>query len=78
MVGRSMHESIEYKKSVEKERPILTAEPKIIAIDGIDGAGKTTLAKILSKKIAVRFGREVAVLKFNLSGGPKQKNLADI
>ena len=28
---------IEYKRSVEKERPQLTAEPRLVTIDGVDG-----------------------------------------
>ena len=30
----------EYKESVEKERPLLTAEPRLITIDGVDGREK--------------------------------------
>lgn len=40
----------EYKKSVERERPILTAEPHLITIDGVDGLGKSIIAKKTCRK----------------------------
>lgn len=42
---KSLNQFIEYKQSIEIERPILTIEPKLITIDGVDGSGKSIIAK---------------------------------
>ena len=47
---------IEYKRSVEKESPFLTAEPNLITIDGVDGTGESTIARKLAEKLQERFG----------------------
>jgi len=67
----------EYKKSVERERPLLTAESRLITIDGVDGTGKSTIAKKLAKKLQERFGEDKVILvsATNLSGSPKREKL---
>ena len=67
----------EYKESVEKERPLLTAEPRLITIDGVDGLGKSTIAKKLANKLCERFGEEKIILASatKLIGSPKQDKL---
>lgn len=71
---------IEYKRSVEKERPFLTVEPNLITIDGIDGAGKSTIARKLVKKLQERFGEDKVMLVdiTNLRGSQKQERLRHI
>lgn len=67
----------EYKKSVEKERPLLTAEPRLITIDGVDGLGKSTIAKKLAKKLQEHFGEDKVTLVnvTKLSGSPKRERI---
>lgn len=65
---------IEYKRSVEKERPFLTAEPNLITIDGIDGAGKSTIARKLPKNcknVSVKI--KLCLLISQISEGVKNK-----
>lgn len=71
---------IEYKRSIEKERPTLSAEPNLITIDGLDGAGKSTIAQKLVEKLQERFGADKVILVdiTNLRGGPKQERLRRI
>lgn len=70
----------EYKKSVEKERPLLTAESHLITIDGTDGSGKSTIAKKLAEKLKSRFGGNKVILVSitKLSGSPKQEKMSKI
>lgn len=71
---------IEYKQSVEKERPFLTAEQNLITIDSVDGAGKSTIARKLAEKLQERFGKDKVLLVdiTNLRGSPKQEKLRNI
>ncbi len=70
---------IEYKRSVEKEHPQLTAEPRLITIDGVDGAGKSTITRKLVKKLQETFGDKVVLVDItNLRGSPKQERLREI
>jgi len=71
---------IEYKRSVEKERPFLTVEPNLITIDGIDGAGKSIIARKLAEKLQERFGEDKVILVdiTNLRGSQKQERLRHI
>lgn len=71
---------IEYKRSVEKERPLLTTESRLITIDGVDGSGKSTIAKKLAEKLQERFGKDKILLVdiTNLNGSPKQERLSII
>ncbi len=34
---------IERKNKVERERPVLQCEPRLITIDGVDGSGKSSM-----------------------------------
>lgn len=67
---------IEYKRKVEKERPILTVNHKLITIDGIDGSGKSVIASAVVKKIKEKFGADAAILvspsKFTESEGQER------
>ena len=71
---------IEYKRSVEKERPQLTAEPRLVTIDGVDGAGKSTITRKLVEKLRESFGKDRVVLVdiTNLRGSLKQERLREI
>jgi dTMP kinase len=71
---------IEYKRNVEKERPQLTAEPRLITIDGTDGVGKSTIARKLVEKLQESFGKDKVLLAdiTNLRGSPKQERLREI
>ncbi len=71
---------IEYKQSVEKEHPFLTAKQNLITIDGVDGAGKSTIARKLAEKLQEHFGKDKVVLVdiTNLRGSPKQEKLRRI
>lgn len=71
---------IEYKQSVEEERPFLTVVQDLITIDGIDGVGKSTIARKLFEKLQERFGKDKIVLVdiTNLRGSPKQEKLRQI
>lgn len=71
---------VEYKRSVEKERPQLTAESRLITIDGVDGAGKSTITQKLVKKLQETFGKDkVALVDItNLHGSPKQERLLEV
>lgn len=68
---------IEYKNSVEKERPQLTVEPRLITIDGIDGSGKSTIARKVFEELKERLGegRVALVDVTNLKGSIKQEHL---
>ncbi|MBU6431070.1 MAG: hypothetical protein KGJ58_04250 [Patescibacteria group bacterium] len=67
----------ESKESVEKERYSLTAEPRLVTIDGIDGLGKSTIAKKLVKKLQESFGEDkvIFVNSTKLSGSPKRERI---
>ena len=65
---------IEYKKTVEKERPILTVEPRIITIDGVDGVGKSSIAQKIFESLQRQYG-ESSVIIANKLIGPEQKRL---
>jgi len=75
-MNRELSRFIEYKNGVEKERPMLTANNKLITIDGIDGVGKSTIAHAVVQKLNEKFGADAAVLvspsKFNESEGQKR------
>lgn len=68
---------IEYKKSVEKERPILTIEPRIITIDGVDGVGKSSVAQKMFEYLQKRYGEDNVVIANKLIG-PEQKRLQEL
>lgn len=75
-----MREFLEYKNRIEKERPQLTATPRLIAVDGIEGVGKTTIIHMLASLLRKRYGVEnIVVAKVaNLKGSPKQEKLSKI
>lgn len=75
-----IQEFIEYKQSVEKERPLLTIEPRLITVDGVDGAGKSTVTRKLAEKLRKRFGEDKVILVniTNFRGSPKQEKLGAI
>lgn len=77
---RGIQEFIEHKQNVEKERPNLTVEPRLITVDGPDGVGKTTLAKALRGKLARSYGEDGVVYAdiTNLRGSPQQERLRRI
>lgn len=68
---------IEYKQGVEKERPFLTGEQNLITIDGVDGVGKSSIARKFVEKLQERLGKDKAILVdiTNLRGSPKQEKL---
>jgi len=53
---------------------MLTAEPRLVTINGADGTGKSTSAKKLAEKLQERFGKDKVILVSGtkLEGGPKQ------
>ena len=65
---------IEYKKSIERERPILFVEPRIITIDGVDGVGKSSVAQKIFDGLQRRYGEGTVVIANKLIG-PEQKRL---
>ena len=65
---------IEYKKSVERERPILSVEPRIITIDGVDGVGKSSVGQKIFDGLRRRYGEGTVVIANKLIG-PEQKRL---
>lgn len=75
--SKNLNKFIEYKKEILKERPILTAESKLITIDGVDGSGKSTIARMLFEKLKKIYGDNSVVLFdiTNLKGSPKQEKL---
>lgn len=77
---KGIQKFIEYKQGVEKERPFLTAKQNLITIDGVDGAGKSTIARKLAEKLQEYFGKDKVVLVdiTNLRGSPKQEKLRRI
>lgn len=77
---KSIQQFIEYKHSIEKERPILTVEPRLITIDGVDGSGKSTIARKVFERLEEKFGKGKVVLVdiTNLRGSPKQERLRKI
>jgi len=74
-----MQEFLMYKRKVEKERPMLTASPRLISVDGIEGVGKTTIISLLAELLEKKYGKENVVLVkvTNLKGGSKQERLAN-
>lgn len=75
---KSIQDFIEYKKNIEQERPILTAESRLITVDGVDGSGKSTIAKNLSEKLAQKFGEEkVILITTNVSRREGERNLSE-
>lgn len=73
----SNKEFFEYKKSIERERHLLTAESHLITIDGVDGSGKSTIAKKLAKKLQEHFGEDKVILisSTKLGGDPKRERI---
>jgi hypothetical protein len=69
-----------YKRKVEKERPMLTAVPRLISVDGIEGVGKTTIVQILTNLLEEKFGKEnvLSVKVTNLKGSSKQEKLSNV
>ncbi len=62
----------------ENTEPLLTVVPNLTTVDAIDGAGKSTIARILSKKLGERYGDDKVVL-FNISNlgvGADQEKLS--
>lgn len=76
----SLNEFIERKNRIEREHPLLTAEPRLITIDGVDGAGKTTFSGTLAGRLIAKFGSDrVSLVNVNnFIGGPRQERLGDI
>jgi thymidylate kinase len=68
---------IKYKNKVEAEKPILTAEQRLITIDGVDGSGKSTIARLIFETLKKKYGKEKVVWAdiTNLKGSPKQDRL---
>ena len=59
---------------------MLTAEPRLVTIDGADGTGKSTIAKKLAEKLQGRFGKDKVILVSGtkLERSPKQEKLGVI
>lgn len=76
---RGIAEFIEKKRNIEKERPELTAESRLITIDGVDGSGKTGLAKHMVDKLKETYGDDQVILvdATNLKGSINQEQLKD-
>jgi len=55
---RSIESFLIYKRQIEAERPQLTVEGRIIALDGIDGAGKSAIASRLVEALKSKYGEE--------------------
>jgi len=68
---------IEYKKTVEKERPILTVGSRLITIDGVDGVGKSTIARKVFEKLQKRYGEDTIIMAKDLIG-TEQKRLEEL
>lgn len=68
---------IEYKRNVETERRLLTVDSHLITIDGVDGSGKSSIARKLVKKLQERFGENNVILAdiTNFRGSDKQERL---
>jgi thymidylate kinase len=71
---------IDYKRKVERERPLLTIEPRLITIDGVDGVGKGTIAKRIFERLTEQLGKDRVslVATVNFEGGLQQKRLGGI
>jgi hypothetical protein len=52
----------DYKRRIEKERPLLTVAPGLITIDGPDGAGKSLIAGMLLSRLRQELGEDKVVL----------------
>lgn len=76
----SLNEYIERKNRIERERPLLAVDPRLITIDGVDGAGKTTFSHTLADRLGAKFGSDrVSLVNVNnFIGGPRQERLGDI
>lgn len=76
----SLNDYIERKNRIEQERPLLTVEPRLITVDGVDGAGKTTFSRTFAERLGARLGSDrVALVNVNnFVGGPRQERLGDI
>jgi len=68
---------IEYKKTVEKERPVLTVEPRLITVDGVDGAGKSLVAQKIFEELQKRYGEDTVVFA-NKHIGPEQERVREL
>jgi len=59
---RSIESFLIYKRQIETERPQLTVEGRIIALDGINEAGKSAIASRLVEALKSKYGEEGVVL----------------
>ena len=76
---RSIESFLIYKRQIETERPQLTVEGRIIALDGINEAGKSAIASRLVEALKSKYGEEgVVLVKFNFTGGDEQRRLGSI
>lgn len=78
--NRRISDFIAYKRSVEAKYPVLTSSPKIIAVDGVDGSGKTTLSCKICSILSNTFGKDgiLLVSATNLQGSSNQVRLNSI
>lgn len=71
-----MEEFIGYKREAKNQRPELTASNRIVTIDGVDGAGKSTITKLVYEKVSKMLGENVVLATTsNLTGSARQENL---
>lgn len=67
---------IDKKRRLEIERPKFIVEPRLIALDGTDGTGKSTLAEVIAKQLRVHYGEDqVVVVMTNALKDPVQTRL---
>ncbi|MBI4426853.1 MAG: hypothetical protein HY567_04730 [Candidatus Kerfeldbacteria bacterium] len=76
----SLGDFIERKHRIERERPLLAAEPRLVTIDGVDGAGKTTFSHTLADRLGAKFGSDrISLVNVNnFIGGTQQERLGDL
>lgn len=67
---------IDRKRRLEIERPEFIVEPRLIALDGADGTGKSTLAEVIAKQLRAHYGEDrVVVVITNALKDPAQTRL---
>ncbi len=68
---------IERKKTIEQKRPQLEMFFNLITIDGVDGAGKDTIARYIKDKLMEKYpGKIINIIDItHFQGSPKQDRL---
>jgi len=75
----SINNFIERKNKIEQKRPKLEMFFNLITIDGVDGAGKDTIAKYVKEQLSVKYPHKVVSIVdiTHFSGSLKQERLKD-